>query len=613
MPVRRDCLAVASNGMSDFQPIEDYALLADGRTAALVSRDGGIDWLCLPRFDSPSIFAALLGGPDAGHWTLRPTDEGATCEREYVPGTFVLRTVWRSGDGESEVEVTEFMPSRDHRSDIVRRVRGVRGSLEFRETVRLRFDYGAAVPWVRRIEDEHGGGLLAVAGPDAVLLRGPKREPHDHAHESTFTVGDVDKFDLSLAHFRSWDSPPEPGDVDADLDATVEWWQRWARRAEPSLAHRAAVERSLLVLRALTHDGTGGIVAAATTSLPEDVGGERNWDYRFVWLRDAALTVQVLVEHGYQDEAQKWRQWLLRAIAGDPADVQIMYDLGGGRRLREFEVTGLSGYKGSKPVRVGNAASDQIQWDIFGEVMVALHHAREVGLDESEFSWPLQRALLTFLADNWQRPDHGIWEIRGAEQHFTHSRAMVWAAFDRGVKAVEHHGLDGPVAEWRRIRDEVRTEVLEHGFDATRNTFTQYYGSTGTDAALLQLPQIGFVAPDDPRMLGTVAAIENELLHDGLLLRYRTESGVDGLSGTEHPFLACSFWLVEQYATSGRLADAETLMDRLCSFTNDVGLLSEEYDPIGETQIGNTPQALSHLTLVRAADAISRARAATRT
>jgi GH15 family glucan-1,4-alpha-glucosidase len=420
-------------------------------------------------------------------------------------------------------------------------------------------------------------------------------------------VADGEAVDLRLSYSRSWRHPSAPVDNVAELQSTIDGWREWAEQAAPPTRFEREVERSLLVLRALTHEDTGGIVAAVTTSLPEVIGGERNWDYRFVWLRDAALTVQVLVDHGYVDEAQVWRRWLLRAIAGDPADLQIMYDVGGGRRLAEFELAELSGHRGSRPVRIGNAASEQIQWDIFGEVMVALDRAREAGLDESAFSWPLQRSLLDFLAENWQRPDHGIWEIRGPEREFTHSRVMAWAAFDCGVRAVERHGFDGPVDRWRRLRDEVRDEVLTRGFDAERNTFTQAFGSSETDAALLQLPQVGFVAADDPRMLGTVAAIEEDLLQGGLLLRYRTESGVDGLDGSEHPFLACSFWLVEQYAATGRIEEAEALMTRLCSFANDVGLLSEEYDVHGRTQMGNTPQALSHLSLVRAADAIAKA------
>ncbi|MEI5584239.1 MULTISPECIES: glycoside hydrolase family 15 protein [unclassified Agromyces] len=585
-------------------PIEDYALIADGASGALVSRDGSIDWLCLPRFDSPSVFAALLGGPEAGHWSLRPTDRTATATREYVPGTFVLRTTWRTAD--AEAEVLDFMPFRDGRSNLVRRIRGVAGSMEFRGVLRLRFDYGALRPWVRRVEEPTGPAILAVAGPDAIIVRGPLHQPVDGAHVAEFRVDASGIVDIGLTRYPSHLDPPTPIDVADILDWTVDWWQDWAARSRPPSPYDREVQRSLLVLRGLTHDETGGVVAAATTSLPEELGGSRNWDYRYVWLRDAALTIEVLLVHGYREEAEKWRRWLLRAIAGDPSEIQIMYDVEGTRRLPEVELDHLPGYAGSRPVRIGNAAYTQVQWDVYGEVMIALHAARTAGLHETEFSWPQQVALLGYLADNWRRPDRGIWEIRGPDRHFTHSKAMAWAAFDRGVMGVEEFGLPGPLATWRRVRDEIRDDIVEHGYDADRGTFTQYYGGAGTDAALLQLPQIGFIAADDPRMLGTVAAIEQELSQDGLLLRYRTESDVDGLPPGENPFLACSFWLVEQYAASGRLTEAKALMRRLTAFVNDVGLLSEEVDPRTGAHVGNTPQALSHLTLVRAADAIAK-------
>lgn len=585
-------------------PIEDYALVADGASGALISRHGSVDWLCLPRFDSPSVFAALLGGEEAGHWSLRPTAPGAVPERTYVPGTFVLRTVWRTED--AEAEVVDFMPFRDGRSNLVRRVRGISGRMEFRSVIRFRFDYGSLRPWLRQVEDAGEPSLLAVAGPDAVILRGMPHRHLDGAHTAEFTVGDGHAVDLGMTRYPSHLQPPPPIPVQDVLDWTIDWWQDWAARSEPPSPYDREVQRSLLVLRALTHDETGGIVAAATTSLPEEIGGSRNWDYRYVWLRDAALTIEVLVDHGYRQEAEKWRRWLLRAIAGDPSAVQIMYDVEGARRLPENVLEHLPGYRDSSPVRTGNAAYTQVQWDVYGEVMIALHAARLAGLEESEFSWPLQVALLGFLGDNWHRPDRGIWEIRGPDRHFTHSKAMIWAAFDRGIRGVEEFGLPGPVEEWARVRDDVRRDILTHGFDAERGTFVQYYGGRGTDAALLQLPQVGFLPADDARMLGTVAAIERELLEGGLLLRYRTESGVDGLPGTEHPFLACSFWLVEQYAASGRVDDARALMERLNGFVNDVGLLSEEVDAITGAHMGNTPQALSHLSLARAADAIAR-------
>ncbi|BDZ44760.1 glucoamylase [Naasia aerilata] len=499
------------------------------------------------------------------------------------------------------------MPLHDRAANVVRRVRGLSGRVRFQEAIRVRFDYGEAMPWVRQVPERGGNALLAIAGPDAVLVRGPRLKANGLRHTAEFEVGEGDTVDMVLTWYPSYREPPIPIDVDRELHRTVAWWEDWALRSQPPSPYDEQVQRSLLVLRALTHEDTGGIVAAATTSLPEEAGGVRNWDYRYVWLRDAALTIGVLMTHGYREEAEEWRGWLLRSIAGDPADVQIMYGIGGERRLAEYELPALSGYGGAAPVRVGNAAYLQRQWDIFGEVMVALHGAREAGLKETRASWPLQAALLGFLEKNWQQPDRGIWEIRGEEKHFVHSRAMVWAAFDRGARGVRDFGLPGDADKWEALRDQVRAEILEQGFDEKRNTFVQHYGGTGVDASLLQLTQIGFLEPDDPRMLGTVAAIEEDLMQDGLLLRYRTESGVDGLEGGEHPFLACSFWLVEQYAASGRVADARKLMDRLTSLVNDLGLLSEEYDVGAGLQMGNTPQALSHLTLVRAADAIAAA------
>lgn len=559
----------------------------------------------MPRFDSPSMFAALVGPEDAGHWTLAPRGAVTHTERAYLAGTFVLRTLWCTEEGEAEV--VEFMPLHDQRANLVRRVRGLRGRVPFREILRVQFDYSAAEPWIQQLPYDGGTALLATAGPDAVLIRGPKLHDDRSRHFADFTVSENEIVDLVLTWYPSYRDPPEPIDVDGALRRTVAWWQNWARRSSPPAPFDEQVQRSLLVLRALTNEDTGGIVAAATMSLPEEHRGVRNWDYRYVWLRDAALTIEVLMTHGYRDEAEEWRQWLLRAIAGDPADVQIMYSLSGERRLPEFEVPELTGYGGAVPVRVGNDAYLQRQWDIFGEVMVALHGARTAGLEETEASWPLQLALLEFLANNWHKPDRGIWEIRGAERHFTHSRAMVWAAFDRGVRGITEFGLAGDADRWAALRAQVAEEIMARGYDAERNTFVQHYGSGAVDASLLQLPQIGFIAADDPRMLGTVAAIEKELMVDGLLLRYRPETGVDGLAGTEHPFLACSFWLVEQYASSGRVPDARTLMGRLTALVNDLGLLSEEYDPVGRRQVGNLPQALSHLSLVRAADSIAAA------
>ena len=592
-------------------PIQDYALIGDCHTGALISRSGSIDWLCLPRFDSSSTFGALLGENDHGHWRVAPVGASTCTRRRYRDGTFILETVWETDTG--VVEVVDLMPHGDRRADVIRRVRGIEGSVRMEQTLRIRFDYASALPWVRQAPEYADGrpsALLAVAGPDAVIVRGPQLYPRDHAHRGEFTVAAGDTVDIVLTWHPAHREPPPSADVSQQIAVTETWWQTWAAHFEPvGDEYDDAVARSLLVLRALTHEDTGGIVAAATTSLPEELGGVRNWDYRFVWLRDAAFTLESLMLHGYEGEAHEWRNWLLRAIAGDPADMQVMYGLAGERRLEEWIPDSLPGYRGAAPVRVGNAAYTQFQGDVYGEVMRALAHARDTGVEEDDFSWPLQQALLTRLIETVDVEDHGIWEIRGPARRFTHSRVLMWAAFDCGVKAVEKHDLPGPVEVWRQHRDLLRAEIEEHGYDATLGTFVQYYGGTTVDAALLQLPQVEFLAPADPRMLGTVAAIERELLFDGLVLRYLTDSGVDGIAGDEHPFLACSFWLVEQYARSGRLDDATRLMDRLVGFSNDVGLLSEEIDAATGDHMGNTPQAFSHLALVRAADAIAEARA----
>ncbi|MDJ0378603.1 glycoside hydrolase family 15 protein [Cryobacterium sp. PH31-L1] len=588
--------------------IEDYALISDCHSAALVGRNGSIDWLCLPRYDSASLFGALLGDENHGRWLLAPADTTATAVRSYQGDTFVLSTVWTTATG--QVEVLDFMPYGDGRADLVRRVRGISGTVQMNQDLRFRFGYATTVPWVRQLKGERVRGLVAIAGPDAIVVRGPQLRASDHRHVSHFEVTADETVDAQMTWYPSHREVPPAIDIDAVHASTCAWWQNWASSCSHEGPLRAEVVRSLLVLRALTHEQTGGIVAAATTSLPEQAGGTRNWDYRYVWLRDASLTLEVLLSHGYEVEADGWRAWLLRAIAGDPGDVQIMYGLSGERYLPERELTSLPGYNGASPVRVGNGAVDQFQSDVIGEVMVALHAARAAGVQENEFSWPLQRALMSFLEKNWRRADQGIWEVRGQAREFTHSRVMVWAAFDRAVRGIEECGLDGPLDRWKTLRDEVRADIESRGFDVNRNSYVQYYGSSEVDASLLVLPQVGFCAPTDPRMLGTVAAIEADLSHNGLLLRYRTRATVDGLPPGEHPFLACSFWLVEQYAASGRLDDATALMDTLLGFVNDVGLLSEEYDVTSGHQMGNTPQALSHLALVRAADAIMAGRTA---
>lgn len=582
--------------------IEDYAMISDCHTAALVGRDGSIDWLCMPRYDSASMFGALLGDEDHGRWLLAPEDENATCIRSYVGDTFILKTVWTTDSG--EVEVLDFMPHRDDHPDVVRIVRGVSGTVAMRQDLRIRFGYAEAIPWVRQLSDQPTPTLVAVAGPDGVVVRGPQLEPVDLGHVSRFTVEPDETIDIHLTWFESYGEIPEPTDVAVARKDSAAWWTNWAQMCDHDGPYHDEIVRSMLVLRALSNEQTGGIVAAATTSLPEQFDGKRNWDYRYVWLRDASLTLSALLAHGYDDEAEAWRLWLLRAVAGDPEDVQIMYGVAGERHLPERELDSLPGYRGAAPVRVGNGAVGQFQADVIGEVMVALHEAREAGVKETEYSWPLQVALMSYLEEHGERPDQGIWEMRGEPRQFTHSRVMVWAAFDRAVRAVTEFGLDGPLDRWTAHRDAVRRTIEEHGFDKGRNTYTQAFGSAEVDASLLVLAQVGFCEPGDPRMLGTVAAIEADLLEDGLLMRYRTQSSTDGLAPGENAFLACSFWLAEQYANSGRLDEAKKLMDRLVGFANDVGLLSEEYDAKDGRQAGNTPQAFSHLALLRAADAI---------
>ncbi|QZY30404.1 glycoside hydrolase family 15 protein [Nocardioides coralli] len=580
-------------------PIEDYALVGDRHTAALVGRDGSIDWLCLPRFDSPACFAALLGTREHGRWLLGPVDEAAV-SRRYIGGTTLLETTFTTDTG--SVTLLDVMPTRDDRADIVRRVTGVSGTVRMRHEWVVRFAYGKVRPWVSRHQVGGQEVVVAVAGPDKLMLRGsrlPTREDGHHTDEFEVSEGDVLTF--STTWVKSWRDLPEPiGWVDR-IEATRERQEAWVERCRRDLPHGDLVVRSLVTLRMMTLRETGGIVAAPTTSLPEHFGGERNWDYRYCWLRDAALTLESLLSAGFSDEAREWRDWLLRAVAGDPSDLQIMYAVDGARHLPEHELDHLPGYEDSLPVRIGNGAAEQKQTDVLGEVMIALQQAREAGIAENVDSWALQRALVDDLAAHWDQPDHGLWEIRGPQQHFTHSRVMVWVAFDRAVTAVEKHGFPGDVERWRELRDQVREEVLARGYDAERGTFTQHYDTTEVDASLLMIPLVGFLPADDERVLGTVRAIEEDLMQDGLLLRYRTESGVDGIPCGENPFLACSFWLVSVYAAVGRLEEAHALMDRLCGLANDVGLLAEEYDTRRRRMAGNFPQAFSHLALVQAA------------
>ena len=581
-------------------PIEDYALIGDSGTAALVGKDGSIDWLCLPRFDSPACFAALLGTEEHGRWLLAPADEVLETRRRYVDGTALLETTFTTAEG--VVVLLDVMPIADERADVVRRLTCTRGTVRIRHDWVVRTDYGKVRPWVTR-EEAHGNALVvAVAGPDKFILRGP-RLPHGKRghHSDEFEMSAGDEATFSTTWVRSWRDVPELLSFDERIEATAAEQKAWSDRCPGDLPHADMVRRSLLTLLMMTHAETGGIVAAPTTSLPENFGGERNWDYRFCWLRDAALTLESLLGAGYADEAGRWRQWLLRAVAGDPADLQIMYTVDGGRELPEREVPHLPGYADSRPVRIGNGAVAQRQNDVLGEVMIALELARLAGLDETHNSWSLQRALVDGLADRWDEPDNGLWEIRGPRRHFTHSRVMVWVAFDRAVKAIEDYGFDGPLERWRDLRDRVRAEILEKGFDAQRGTFTQHYDTTAVDASLLTIPLVGFLPGDDPRVLGTIDAVTADLMDHGLLLRYRTETGVDGLPGDEHPFLACSFWLVSALAAAGRREEAEAMLDRVCALANDVGLLSEEYDAAHGRMAGNFPQAFSHLALVQAA------------
>jgi GH15 family glucan-1,4-alpha-glucosidase len=580
--------------------IEDYALIGDLHTAALVGIDGSLDWLCLPRFDSPACFAALLGDDHAGRWKIAPAAGGPATRRRYRGDTLILETEWDTRDG--AVRVTDCMPPRGKAATVVRVVEGLRGTVAMEVKLRLRFGYGQIVPWVRH----HGGDIEAITGPDAVWVHSDvPLKAKDTGTDVDFTVKAGQKVSFTLTYRPSYRKRPDPLDAQDAIRDTEKFWTAWMAGCAYNGRWPAAVRRSLILLKALTYAPTGGIVAAATTSLPESIGGARNWDYRFCWLRDSTFALQAMLGTGFVAEAEAWRDWLLRAVAGDPADLQIMYGLDGARQIPESELGGLAGYEKSAPVRIGNAAAGQFQLDVWGEVLDSLHLGRMAGITANDPAWDIQIALLDFLAQNWQRPDDSLWEIRGEPQHFVHSKVMAWAGFDRAVTAVEKRGLPGPVGEWRRIRDEIHADVLAHGFDAERNTFTQAYGSAELDAALLLIPRAGFLPPDDPRVAGTVDAVMGELIRDGLVLRYRSEGGVDGLAGTEGVFLACSFWLVDALYGVGRRDEAEQLFERLIALRNDVGLLSEEYDPAGKRQLGNTPQAFSLVGLVNSARLLS--------
>jgi GH15 family glucan-1,4-alpha-glucosidase len=592
--------------------IEDYALIGDCEAAALVSKDGSIDWLCWPRFDSGACFAALLGDSNNGCWRIAPAAAGlwanARVRRRYQRNTLILETEFTIADGSASVVLIDFMPLRGGRawSQLVRLVVGMRGTVPMRTELIVRFGYGGWVPWVTRSET---GDLLAIAGPDMLLLR----TPVELRGEGLTTVGDFtvaarQRVAFVLTYVPSHLPLPEPADAEDALRSTEEFWRSWASGCRWCIEpHTEIVTRSLITLKALTYAPTGGIVAAPTTSLPERLGGPRNWDYRFCWLRDATLTLLALMNSGYFDEARAWRAWLLRAAAGSPADIQIMYGVAGERWLDEREVPWLSGYENSKPVRIGNAAADQLQLDVYGEVMDAVHHAHVGGVEDLPAGWDFARELLAHLEMVWRTPDEGIWEVRSGRHHFTHSKVMAWVAFDRGIKAIEAVGLDGPVDRWRQIRAEIHEEVCRRAFNTDLGSFVQTYDSDLLDASALLIPQVGFLPPGDPRVQGTVAAIERKLLHGGFVLRYDTAAADDGLPAGEGAFLPCSFWLADAYVLIGRPADAQRLFKRLVGLCNDVGLLSEEYDPGAQRLVGNFPQAFSHIALVNTAHNIAAA------
>jgi GH15 family glucan-1,4-alpha-glucosidase len=581
--------------------IEDYGLIGDTQTAALVGRDGSIDWLCLPQFDAGACFAALLGDPRHGRWLLRPAVNVAATRRRYRPQTLILETEFDIDGG--TVRLIDFMTPRHGEPDLIRIVEGVRGTVPMQMEMIVRFDYGSIVPWMRRMD----GHLRAIAGPDALSLwTTVETYGKDLTTRAEFTVREGERVPFLLMWHPSHLTSPEPLDCNHALDDTQRWWDEWCSHCSYSGRWRDDVMRSLITLKALTFAPTGGIVAAPTTSLPEKIGGVRNWDYRYCWLRDATYTLYALMIGGYTEEAAEWRNWLLRAVAGDPSTLHIMYGVHGERRLPELELPWLPGYEESRPVRTGNAAVNQLQLDVYGEVMDALHVARRAGIPPDEASWSLQKALLTFLDHAWCQPDEGIWEVRGPRRHFTHSKVMAWVAFDRAVKAVERYGAHGPVDRWRQLRAAVHDEVCHKGFDSRRNTFTQYYGSGDLDASLLMIPLVGFLPADDPRVIGTVKAIEQDLTSGGFVHRYRAKEHIDGLPPGEGVFIACSFWLADNYQLQGRHDDARRLFERLLSLRNDLGLLAEEYDPGERRQLGNFPQAFSHVMLINTARNLTR-------
>jgi GH15 family glucan-1,4-alpha-glucosidase len=578
-------------------PIEDYALIGDTHTAALVGRDGSLDWLCVPRFDSAACFAALLGTPDNGRWLLAPSGGGTATRRSYQDGTLVLVQEWDTASG--SVRVTDFMPPRHHRPRVFRRVEGLQGTVDMVTELVIRFEYGSQIPWVVQTEK----GLRAVAGPDAIDLDSPVKLTGEHMrHHGQFTVSAGDRFDFRMQWAPSYEEAGRALSVEEALPATLAFWREWSSGINQVHGDwEKMVRTSLLALKALTYAPTGGIVAAPTTSLPEALGGPRNWDYRYCWVRDATLTIDGLVQAGCREEVQSWLWWLVRAAAGNPGQLQIMYGVAGERRLPEFELDWLPGYEGSRPVRVGNAASLQFQLDVFGELMEAIDMARSHGIDTEGAIWDLQRAVLGFVEDHWNEPDQGIWELRGPPQLLVYSRVMAWVAMDRAVRAVERDHFEGPVERWRQARDAIHDQVCTRGYNAKVGSFTQAYGSDELDASLLLLPLVGFLPIDDPRVVATIEAVQRDLTVDGFVIRYRSTSGVDGLAGTEGTFLPCSLWLVSCLALLGRVDEARALLQRVASVANDVGLFSEEYDTTRQRLVGNFPQAFTHVAFINAA------------
>ncbi|MDA9411832.1 glucoamylase [Bradyrhizobium sp. CCBAU 45384] len=576
--------------------IEDYALIGDCETGALVGRDGSIDWLCFPRFDSDSCFGRLLGDEKNGYWSLCPVD-GYTNERRYLPGTLILETVFATETGRARL--VDFMPPKTGASKVVRIVEGLEGSVEMGSELVARFDYGVTVPWVSRLED---GAVSLVAGASMLVLR-TEVPLHGKSMKTVgaFAVKPGQRAAFVLSYQASYEDPASPDDPWVLLDRTKSFWRDWSSRCEEAGPYSDQVLRSLITLKALTFGPSGGIVAAATTSLPEQIGGSRNWDYRFCWIRDATLTLMALMGAGYYEEARAWRDWLIRAVAGSPNQLQIMYAVTGERRLTEWEVPWLSGYENAKPVRIGNAAHTQRQLDVFGELLDALYQARRGGLPENKRAWAIQCALLDHLKEIWKEPDEGIWEMRGGAKHFTYSKIMAWVAFDRAIKSADEFEMDGPVDDWKVQRAAIQEDVCRRGYDEQRKTFVQVYGESQLDASLLLIPAVGFLPPEDPRVISTIEAIERELVNDGFVQRYDTKATKDGLPPGEGMFLACSFWLADAYHMIGRDAEAKALFERLLALRNDLGLLSEEYDIEQSRLVGNFPQAFSHIALVNTA------------